>query len=165
MQRCPVPAPGTYAYDCVGRRRSPPRIPRGHPLSPARSLPAEEAADIDHEPTKVFVPASHREACRLPENRDAFEPSCTRGILSAKRLLSPALTPALSLTPPTLFPQDGESALLGIASFTVRSPAIRERSTRRWFESTDTFFTPVVMPGTDDPSMPGSSTDSAVDGC
>lgn len=37
-------------------------------------------------------------------------------------------------------------------------------STRRWFESTDAFLTPLVMPGTDDPSMPGSSIDSAVDG-
>jgi hypothetical protein len=58
----------------------------------------------------------------------------------------------------------GESALLGLASITVRSPAIRDGSTRRWFESTDAFFAPRVMPGTDDPSMPGSSTDSAVDG-
>jgi len=44
----------------------------GHPLSPARSLPAEEAACNDHEPTEAFVPTTHREACRLPENRDAF---------------------------------------------------------------------------------------------
>jgi len=33
----------------------------------------------------------------------------------------------------------GESALLGIASVMVRSPAIRDGSTRRWFESTDAF--------------------------
>jgi hypothetical protein len=35
---------------------------------------------------------------------------------------------------------------------------------RSWFESTVAFFTPLLMPGTDDPSMPGGSTDSAVDG-
>jgi hypothetical protein len=44
----------------------------------------------------------------------------------AERLLPPAFAPALPLTPPTLFPQDGESALKGIASVTVRSPAIRD---------------------------------------
>jgi len=43
-----------------------------HPLSPARSVPAEEAADTDHEPTKASIPAAHREACRLPRNRDVF---------------------------------------------------------------------------------------------
>jgi len=47
----------------------------------------------------------------------------------AKRLLSPAFVPALSSTPPTLFPQPGESALLGIADVMVRSPAIRDGST------------------------------------
>jgi len=30
--------------------------------------------------------------------------------------------------------------LLGLASVTVRSPAIRDGSTRRWFESADAFF-------------------------
>jgi len=86
------------------------------------------------------------------------------GIVLAEGFHLPALTPALSLTPPTLCPQAGESALLGIASVTVRSPAIRDGSTRRWFESTDAFFTLRVTPGTDDPSVPRSSTDSAVDG-
>jgi hypothetical protein len=46
--------------------------PSGHPLSPARSIPAEEAADSDDEPTEVFVPTTPREERRLPENRDAF---------------------------------------------------------------------------------------------
>jgi hypothetical protein len=64
----------------------------------------------------------------------------------------------------TLSPSLGRVLLLDIASVTVRSPAIRDDSTRRWFESTDAFITPLVMPGTDDPSMPGSSTDLAVDG-
>jgi len=87
-----------------------------------------------------------------------------KGIGFAERLLSPALTPALPSTPPTLCPQLGRVLLKGIADATVRSPAIRDGSTRRWFESTDAFFTPRVTPGTDDPSAPGSSTDSAVDG-
>jgi len=62
--------------------------------------------------------------------------------MNAERLLPPAFAPALSLTPPTLFPQVGESALKGIASVTVRSPAIRDGSIRRWFESTDASVTP-----------------------
>jgi len=62
----------------VGRRHSPPRQTFGHPLSPARSIPAEEAADTDDEPTKVSIPTTHREACRLPENRDAFSRHDTR---------------------------------------------------------------------------------------
>jgi len=44
----------------------------GHPLSPARSITAEEAAAINNEPTKVFVPTSPREERRHPENRDVF---------------------------------------------------------------------------------------------
>jgi len=117
---------------CVGRRRYPPWRSFGHPLSPARSVPAEEAADTDHEPTKAFVPATHREACRLPENRDAFCRHDTRRSFFQELLFSPrdcslsAFAPALSLTPPTLFPQVGESALLGIASVRVRSPAIHD---------------------------------------
>jgi hypothetical protein len=92
---------------CVGRRRSPPRLPTEHPLSSARSIPAEEAADTDHEPTEVSIPAMHREAHHLPENRDAFRRHDTRRNSYAKRSLSPAFVPALSSTPPTLFPQEG----------------------------------------------------------
>jgi len=44
----------------------------GHPLSPARAITAEEAAAINNEPTKVFVPTSPREERRHPENRDVF---------------------------------------------------------------------------------------------
>jgi len=44
----------------------------GHPLSPARSITAEEAAATDNEPTKAFVPTSPREERRHPENRDVF---------------------------------------------------------------------------------------------
>lgn len=63
-----------------------------------------------------------------------------------------------SLTPPTLFPQAGESAFTGIASARVRSPAIPGCSRNkhlcdRWV---DPFGS--IVPGTDDPSAPfGSS--------
>jgi hypothetical protein len=38
-------------------------------------------------------------------------------------LLPPAFAPALSLTPPTLYLQSGDSALIGHCKVTVRSPA------------------------------------------
>jgi hypothetical protein len=164
MRRCPVPASGAYAYECVSRRRSPPRQPTGHPLSPARSIPAEEPADTDHEPTKASIPTTHREACRLREDRDAFRRHDTRRNVS-RRDESLRTSCRLSRSRrPHFFPQMGRVPLLGIASVTVRSPAIRDCSTRRWVESTDAFFTPRVTPGTDDPSVPSGSTDSAVDG-
>jgi len=97
----------------------------GHPLSPARSFTAEEAAMPVASRPRFFVPTTSREERRHPENRDAFHRHDTRR-KHAKRLLSPALAPALPLTPPTLFPQPGESAWKGIASVTVRSPAIRD---------------------------------------
>jgi hypothetical protein len=137
----------------------------GHPLSPARSIPAEEAACTDHEPTKAFVPTTHREACRLPENRDAFCRHDTRGILFARRDCS--LRPSRRLSRsrrPHFFPRLGRVLWLGLASVTVRSPAIRNCPPAGGSRVLTPFVTPVVMPGTDDPSMPGSSTDSAVDG-
>jgi hypothetical protein len=155
----PVPT-----LSCVGRRHSPPRrpsdirchrrarYPRRKPLVPITSRPR---------------PSFQRHTAKRAAFRKTGMPSAAttrEGIFIAERLLSPALTPALSSTPPTLFPQAGESALLGIADVMVRSPAIHDGSTRRWFESTDAFFTPLVTPGTNNPSMPGSSTDLAVDG-
>jgi len=50
----------------------------GHPLSPARSFTAEEAAANDHEPTKAFVPTTSREGSRHPEDRDVFGRHDTR---------------------------------------------------------------------------------------
>jgi len=112
----------------------------GHPLSPARSIPAEEAADTDNEPTKASFPTTHREACRLPKNRDAFCRHDTRR-KCARRDCS--LRPSRRLSRsrrPHFVPSYGGVLLLGLASVTVRSPAIRDDSTRRWFESTDAFF-------------------------
>jgi hypothetical protein len=62
-----------------------------------------------------------------------------------------------SLTPPTLFPQGGESAFTGLASTRVRSPAIPGiRGTGAFFtEGVDPFGS--LVPGTDDPSAPFGS--------
>jgi len=62
-------------------------------------------------PTEIFVPTTPREGYCLPENRNALDRYDTRrNRFAAKRLLSPAFAPALSLTPPTLCPQVGDSA-------------------------------------------------------
>jgi len=120
----------------------------GHPLSPARSIPAEEAACTDHEPTKASIPTTHREACRLPEDRDAFSRHDTQGIrfsefLSPKDCSSCALTPALSLTPPTLCPHLwGECFCWALQVSRCGHPRSVTVPARSWFESTDTFFTP-----------------------
>jgi hypothetical protein len=143
----------------------------GHPLSPARSIPAEEAACTDYEPTKALIPTTHREACHLPEDRDALSRHDTRGIrfyrmLVAERLL--LLRPhagSLAHATHTFSTSLWKVLLLGLASVTVRSPAIRDGSSSQLGrEYRRLFFTPSFMPGTDDPSMTGGSTDSAVDG-
>jgi hypothetical protein len=130
------------------------RYPRRKPLIPTTSRPRppfqrRPAKSAAFQKTGMPLAATTRE-----------------GNSCAERLLSPALTPALPLTPPTLFPQVGESALFGHCktSRCGHPRSIRDHSTRRWFESTDAFSTLSVMPGADDPSMPESSTGSAVDG-
>jgi hypothetical protein len=84
----------------------------GHPLSPARSFAAEEAAATDNEPTEAFVPTTLREESRLPENRDAFcrhdtRRKCTRRDCS----LRPSCRLSRSRRP-HFFPR-GESAFVG----------------------------------------------------
>jgi len=83
---------------------------------------AEEPLRADG-PTEAFVPPLPREEQRLPDCRDAFHRHDTRRNNYAKGSLPPAFTPALPLTPPTLYPQAGESALVGHCKVTVRSPA------------------------------------------
>jgi len=107
-RRCPVRAFGAYAYECVGRRRSSPRLPTGHPLSPARSIPAEEAADTKNEPTKALIPTTHREACRLPEDRDALGRHDTRRILREEIALPGLRAGSLAHAAHTFSPGWGE---------------------------------------------------------
>jgi len=104
-----------------------------------------------------------REERRLPEDRDVFHRHDARRNGIAERRISPAFAPALPLTPPTLCPQDGESALKGLASVTVRSPALRDGSSADDSRVQTPFQLAEIAPGTDDPSTPESSTDSAVD--
>lgn len=113
-------------------------------------------------PTKASVRTTPREEHRLPGNRDAFHRHDTRRMLSlAEGLLPPAFAPALPLTPPTLFPQDGDSVL----DWALRGHGA---VTRLWSVTNSRVQTPLLLagtaaPGTDDPSTPASSTDPAVD--
>jgi len=97
----------------------------GHPLSSARRPPARGYPREHDGPTEVRVPTALREERRLSEDRDAFHRHDTRRRF-AEGGIPPAFAPALPLTPPTLSPQVVESAWKGIASATVRSPAIRD---------------------------------------
>jgi len=109
MQRCPVRASGSYAYGGVRRRRSPPglpsdirchrraRYPRRKPLVPITSRPRPSfqrhtAKRAAFQKTGMPVAATTRKGFVFSE---CFSP---------KDCSSCALTPALSLTPPTLFP-------------------------------------------------------------
>jgi len=170
MQRCPVRASGSYAYGGVRRRRSPPglpsdirchrraRYPRRKPLVPITSRPRPSfqrhtAKRAAFQKTGMPVAATTRKGFVFSE---CFSP---------KDCSSCALTPALSLTPPTLFPHLCGRCFCWVLQVSrcghPRSVTVPARS---WVESTDAFFTPSFMPGTDDPSMTGGSTDSAVDG-
>jgi hypothetical protein len=104
----------------------PSSAPFGHPLSSARLMSREELPATRVGPTEVLVPTPPREERCLPENRDAFDRHDTRrNECHAKGSLPPAFAPALSLTPPTLFPQLSQEGgvLDGHCKATVRSPA------------------------------------------
>jgi hypothetical protein len=114
-------------------------------------------------PTETFVPTAPREGYCLPENQNAFHRYDTRrNRFAAKGLLPPAFVPALSLTPPTLCSQVGDSAFCWALQVSrcghPRSGTFCIRECKRLL-----LLVGIATPGTDDPSMPPSSTDSTVD--
>jgi hypothetical protein len=116
----------------------------GHPLSWARLMSREELPATRVGPTEVFVPTPPREERCLPENRDALDRHDTRRMSITRRdcSLRPS-RPALSLTPPTPFPQlaQGTVFLMGIARSRCGHPRVREQPLSAGLESADTFFT------------------------
>lgn len=113
----------------VGRRRSPPRrpsdirchrrvrYPRRKPLVPITSRP------------RPPFRSAHREARRLPEDRDAISRHDTRRKITRRDC---SLRPSRRLSRsrrPHFVPRLGRVLCLGLASVTVRSPAIRDGST------------------------------------
>jgi|SwirhirootsSR3_FD_contig_123_88825_length_748_multi_8_in_0_out_1_1 hypothetical protein len=82
--------------------------------------------------TEASIPTMPREEHRLPGDQDAFHHHDTRRIALvgvAEGLLPPALAPALSLTPPTLFPHCwGTCFLMGIARSRCSHLRVRDES-------------------------------------
>jgi len=122
MRRSLVPASGACALSRM-LTAFPSSASFGHPLSSARLLSREDTHErrrtdlgprSDDSPRRV--PPSRRPGCLSPP-RHAKDSLCAEG------LLPPAFAPALPLTPPTLAPRYGDSALDGHCEVTVRSPA------------------------------------------
>jgi hypothetical protein len=122
-------AHATISRACVGcmsfvahaRRRSPPRRPPDIRCHRRAAVAGGYPLQTTDRPRPSFR--------RRPAKRAAFQKTrmpltaTTREGVIAKGLLPSALTPALSLTPPTLCPQKGTSAFDGHCKVTVRSPA------------------------------------------
>jgi hypothetical protein len=122
-------------------------------------LPWEEPTTVNG-PTEVLVPTTPREEGRLPEDQDAFHRHDTRRKSLAKGLLPPAFVPALSLTPPTLSPQGGDS----VFDWALRGHGAVTRGSVTGSRVQTPFSLPgTSAPGADDPSTPVSSTDPTVD--
>jgi hypothetical protein len=71
----------------------------------------------------------------VPKTGMPFTVTTREGAFFAEESLPPAFAPALSLTPPTRFPQGGDVFFDGHCKVTLRSPANRDeaRECRRLF--------------------------------
>jgi len=119
-RRSLVLASGAYAL-CACATTFPSSASSGHPLSSAR-LPSRE--ETRYGPTDRPRPSFRQRPAKSATFQKTRMPSTatTREGDIAERLLPPALTPALPLTPPTPYPL-GEGAFDGHCKVTVRSPA------------------------------------------
>jgi len=134
-RRSLVRASGAYAL-CACATTFPSSASSGHPLSSAR-LPSRE--DTRYGPTDRPRPSFRRRPAKGAAFQKTRMPSTatTREGDIAEGLLPPALTPALSLTPPTPIPC-GKVLLMGIARSRCGHPRVREqREYRRLFNAVD----------------------------
>jgi hypothetical protein len=103
----------------------------------APSIPGGYPRQLDG-PTEAHFPTTPREECRLSGSQDAFHRHGHEGMI-AKGWLPPAFVPALSLTPPTLCSQFGDSVLIGLCKVTgavTRGPVMLESAdafVARWY--------------------------------
>lgn len=122
MRRSLAPASGAYASGAC-RRRSPPRLPPDIRCHRRAQSPRRNRGNGTDRPRSSFRRSSAKSAAfqkaRMPFTVTTREGSGSRGGMG----IPPAFAPALPLTPPTLFPQAGDSALDGHCEATVRSPA------------------------------------------
>lgn len=143
----------------VGGRRSPPRQPPDIRCHRRVRMQRRNRHTLTDRPRPSFRRHSAKSAA-FPRTGMPFTVTTREGIgVYAKGLLPPAFTPALSLTPPTRFPE-GKRAFVGHCK--------GHGAVTRGSVTTTRVLTPLLppgtaVPGTDDPSTPGGSTDSAVD--
>jgi hypothetical protein len=139
---CRVRAPS------VRRRRSPPRTPRGHPLSPVRPHAGEETPA--HERRTGRDPRYSDIPRRLPASRGSGCLSPSRHGLVRGSLHSVSRA-GLSLTPPTRCPQLGDKCFFGHCKRhdQDRCPGSDFERAMRLF---DLASKRMLVPGTDDPS-------------
>jgi len=104
-------ASGAWASKSPCGRRSLPRQPSGHPLSPVRPSIGEEPRYRCDGPTEAGIPAAPREGRRHPADRDAFHRRDDETFSEDRSTPTSQIGP--SLTPPTRFPQVGEKCLFG----------------------------------------------------
>jgi hypothetical protein len=109
MRRSLVPASGAYAL-----WRMPTTFPSsaifGHPLSSARLLAAGDTAAYTTDRPRPSFRRHPAKGTAIRRTGMSFTATSREGISVAEELLPPAFAPALSLTPPTLCPQDEDSA-------------------------------------------------------
>ena len=143
--------------------RSPPgEFPRGHPHVTGAPIDKRGApANVPSGPIKLSIPSAHREACRHPEERDAFHRRYNRVWLRRDRSLRPPASASRSRRP-HFFPKVGR----------VLDWALQ--ASRCGYPRSVTFCTSRDEPlfylldeesclGVDDPSMPAGSTGLTVD--
>ena len=95
----------------------------GRPLSSARHwLRGDTRGQMTDRPRSSFRRRPAKGAA-FQTTRMPFTVTTREGVRVAEELLPPAFAPALSLTPPTLYPHLGDSAFDGHCKVTVRSPA------------------------------------------
>jgi hypothetical protein len=95
----------------------------GHPLSSARLVSREDCPRPESDRPRPSFRQRPAKSAAFQKTGMPFTATTREGTRHAKGLLPPAFAPALSLTPPTLFPQGGDSVVDGHCKVTVRSPA------------------------------------------
>lgn len=151
-------ASGACALKGRTRTRFPSSASSGHPLSSVLAPTREDppADDVDR-PRPVFR--------RVPAKETGFPQAGMPDTATLRPLSTRLLPPEVRRRPPAhaaqhVFPRLGKGALTGIASATLRSPAMHDvRECEHLF-----YLLVLLVPGTDDPSTPTGSDSAAVCG-
>jgi hypothetical protein len=147
MQRCPVPASGSYAYvaqddgvPLLGFLRTSAVTGALDTCGGSRLYQSRADQGLHSNDTPRSVSPSRRPGCLQPPRRarDSFLANACR-----RRIAPPAPSRRLSRSRhPHFFHISVEGALLGLASVTVRSPAIRDGSSSQLVREYRRLFLP-----------------------